>query len=92
MKKVHLTLRGASVDLFSLLIPPLLVLTAGHAVGIGATTTTAAALTVAFPISPVAVLLAHKYDAEQSDELASALVLSVVLSIVTLAVWSTVTS
>jgi hypothetical protein len=51
-----------------------------------------AALTVAFPISPVVVLLAHKYAAEESDELASALVLSVVLSIVTLTMWLTLTS
>jgi malonate transporter and related proteins len=92
MKRVRMTLRGVGLALFSLLIQPLVVLAVGHAVGVGGTTTSVAVLTVAFPISPVPLLLASKYDAKETDELSSALILSVVLSIVTLTLWLIVTS
>jgi malonate transporter len=92
MKRVRMTVRGVGLALFSLLIQPLVVLVVGHALGVGGTTASVAALTVAFPISPVPLLLASKYDAKESDELSSALILSVVLSIVTLTLWLIVTS
>jgi malonate transporter len=92
MKKLRLTGRGVGLAVFSLLIQPLVVLAVGHVAGVAATTARAAALTVAFPISPVPLLLAQKYDAEETGELSSALVLSVVLSIVTLTLWLVVTA
>jgi predicted permease len=92
MKRVRVTLRGVGLALFSLLVQPLVVWAVGHAVGVGGSTASVAALTVAFPISPVPLLLASKYDAKESDELSAALILSVVLSIVTLTLWLIVTS
>jgi hypothetical protein len=92
MKKLRPTWRGAGLAVFSLLIQPLVVLAVSHLAGIAATTARAGVLTVAFPMSPVPLLLAQKYDTEETGELSSALVLSVVLSIVTLTLWLVVTA